>query len=184
MDVGDSRTMRWRLASAIALAALLALVLLVSACGGGSTGNGTTEPTASAPAATTPPADATEPGTSSTQTPRPAREAPPIKQETSDGEDGARNVRVPARFVVRVQRLEPRTIRVPPFLAVKVTVRSGDGEQHRFALNTPEPQQLDIYPDRGERASMLVAGLRPGRYRIRVDFAYAGALVVGGEPGP
>jgi len=180
MHLGDLRTTRRR-APASLLALLLALALLLSACGGGSTGNGTTEPTASAPEATTPPADATQPGTGTT--PAPALEKPPVADEPSDG-GGARNVRVPARFViVGPHRLEPRTITVPPFIAVQVSIRSGDGREHRFVLHAPEPQQIDVWPER-RTASMRVPGLRAGRYSIRVDFVPAGALVVGGDAGP
>jgi hypothetical protein len=176
MHPGDPRrSRRW---TALAIVLALALAGVVSGCGGGSTGNGTTAPTASAPDATAPPADATQPGTAPA-----AREEPPVTDELPSGGGGAQNARVPARFVVGYHHMRPRTITVPPMLAVQVSVRSDDGNQHRFVLETPEPRQLDVFPEQ-RAASMRVPGLRAGRYRIRVDYEPFGALVVGGEAGP
>ena len=174
----------------------LTLVLAVAAaagCGGGSTGNGTTAPTASAPDATAPPADATQPGTGPATTP-PATTTQPAptrtQPETGGGGEGerrgARNVRVPATFmVVAGSRLKPRTVTVPPFLAIRLTLRAGDGQAHRLVLQTPEGYAVDLGPERRE-ASVRIPGQRAGRYAIKLDYEPkpVATLVVGGELGP
>jgi hypothetical protein len=47
---------------------------------------------------------------------------------------------------------------------------------------TPTPHALAV-PARG-RASILIPGQRAGQYRIQIDGHTAGALLIGGEPGP
>ncbi|MGI8428529.1 MAG: hypothetical protein ACR2OB_04335 [Solirubrobacteraceae bacterium] len=49
-------------------------------------------------------------------------------------------------------------------------------------LRTPAIHTL-VVPARG-RASVLLAGLRSGRYELKVDGVVRGALVIGGQPGP
>jgi hypothetical protein len=168
------------------LAALIALLLAVSACGGGNTGPGTTSPTASAPEATTPPADATQPGTAPTTTAQAPTTTAPAQTEPAGGDDGGggeQQVRVPASFVVTQRgRLTPPTITVPPFLAVEISIRSDDGKPHRLVLQTPAPHTLQVAA--GERAAVRIAGLRAGRYVVALDGRPAGALVAGGEVGP
>ena len=79
-------------------------------------------------------------------------------------------------------KLVPPTVSAPAFLAVLVTVASGDGQQHRVLLKTPTPHSLSV-PAHGH-ASVLVPGLRAGQYPIDVDGTPRGALLIGGEPGP
>lgn len=161
------------------MAVLAALALTASACGGGNTGPGTEDqPTATAPEATTPPTDATQPGTAST-TPVP----PPAKTQTEPDDGGEQAVRVPATFTVTAGgRLRPPTITVPPFLAVEVSLASDDGRPHTLVLQTPTPHTLDVAA--GERAAVRIPGLRAGRYPVTLDGRRAGALVAGGEVGP
>jgi hypothetical protein len=90
---------------------------------------------------------------------------------------------VPATFkVVAGGRLEPPIVTAPAFLAVQLTVVSTDGKAHTAVLQTPAPHSLSI-PANG-RASVLVPGLRAGEYRLEIDGATRGGLVIGGEPGP
>lgn len=176
------------------LVVLVALVLALAAaggCGGGSTGNGTTEPTASAPEATAPPTDATQPGTGATTTPTGTTPAqtetlPSYRgQRGSTTESGGRNVRVPATFTVVGSRLEPRTITVPPFLAIQLTLRASDRQFHRLRLLTPEGRELDLGAEQ-RKVSLLIPGQRAGRYKLRLDYepTPVATLVVGGEVGP
>jgi len=173
-----------------ALAVLTALMLAASACGGGNTGAGTPEPTASAPDATAPPPDATQPGTTAV-TPTPTTPAPtqpePPENGGSDGGTagggGEQSVRVPASFVAMAGgRLTPPAITVPPFLAVEISVESGDGEAHQLVLRTPTPHTLRVAA--GKRAAVRIPGLRAGRYAVLLDGRRAGTLVAGGEVGP
>jgi hypothetical protein len=146
-------------------------------------------PTASAPEATAPPADATQPGTTAV-TPPPAERAEPDGRGGGSGggaappdASGEQAVRVPASFVVLPGgRLDPPEITVPPFLAVEVSVRADDGRPHRVEVRTPRPQTLDV--PAGGRAAVRIAGLRAGRYEVLLDGRPVGAIVAGGEVGP
>jgi hypothetical protein len=92
-------------------------------------------------------------------------------------------VRVPATFLIRPGgALAPPSVSAPAFLAVQVTVVSGDGRAHQVVVRTPTPQTLSV-PAHGH-ASVLVPGLRAGQYQIDVDGAARGLLSIGGEPGP
>jgi hypothetical protein len=163
------------------LPAVLTLALAAGACGGGNTG-GPVQPTASAPDATAPPTDATQPGTGPVTTP--TTTAPAHTQtQPGGGAGGEQSVRVPASFTVRPGgRLAPPTITVPPFLAVEISIRSQDGRSHRLVLRTTPPHALQVGP--GGRAAVRIAGLRAGRYPVALDGRRAGALVAGGEVGP
>jgi hypothetical protein len=90
---------------------------------------------------------------------------------------------VPATFkVLAGGRLRPPLVAAPAFLAVQVTVVSSDGKGHKALLMTPTPHSLSV-PANG-RASVLVPGLRAGEYRLEIDGATRGGLIIGGEPGP
>src|SRR5215207_7679821 len=98
----------------VRLPLLAALTLLAGGCGAEadrSTAPEDTNPVASTPAATSPPRDATQPGTGPV-TPPPATAPAPA---TEPGDGGEQAIRVPATFVVRDGRLDPRRITVPPF---------------------------------------------------------------------
>lgn len=96
---------------------------------------------------------------------------------------GATQVRLPAAFVIRPGgRLDPPSVTSPALLTVDLTVASGDRGSHRVVLRTPAIHTL-VVPARG-RASVLLAGLRSGRYELKVDGVVRGALVIGGQPGP
>jgi hypothetical protein len=175
----------------LAVVALLA-ALAAAGCGGGSTGTGPAgEPTASAPDATAPPPDATQPGTTAVTPPATTQTETQTAPTDTDGTGGAQaggdggeqQVRVPAAFLAGAGgRLTPRTITVPPFLAVELSLRSGDGRPHRLVLRTTPPHALRV--GAGGRAAVRIAGLRAGRYPVLLDGRRAGALVAGGEVGP
>ena len=67
----------------------------------------------------------------------------------------------------------------PAHIPVLLTVVSGDGRAHRAVLRKHEL----MVPAHG-RASVLLTGLKDGRYPLDIDGAPKGALVVGGAPGP
>jgi hypothetical protein len=91
-------------------------------------------------------------------------------------------VRVPATFTIRGGALSPQTVSSPAFLAIELSLASGDDAQHHVVVRTPASRSLTV-PARG-RAAILIGGLRAGRYPIYVDGAARGALIVGGDPGP
>jgi len=165
----------------VRLPLLAALTLLAGGCGAEadrSTAPEDTNPVASTPAATSPPRDATQPGTGPV-TPPPATAPAPA---TEPGDGGEQAIRVPATFVVRDGRLDPRRITVPPFLAVELSVRSDDGRAHRLVVRAPGTPTLSV--PAGGRAALRIAGLRPGGYPLELDGGGAGTLLVGGEAGP
>jgi hypothetical protein len=96
---------------------------------------------------------------------------------------GATNVRLPATFVLHPGGiLTPASISSPAFLALDVTVISADSRSHLVTLRTPVAHALKVAPR--VRVSLLIPGLKAGRYPIYVDGVQRGALVLGGEPGP
>lgn len=174
-------------------AVLLAAGAVVAGCGGsddGATSAATTTappritstgPVASTPDATQPPPQATEPlppeqGTPTTTTPPPTETAPP--GDAAEEEP----VRVPATFTAEGDALTPPRITVPPFLAVEVSVASGDGRAHVVVVGTPRSRRFEV--PAGARGAVMVPGLRAGEYPIELDGREAGTLVVGGEVGP
>jgi hypothetical protein len=96
---------------------------------------------------------------------------------------GSTDVRVPATFTIGSGlRLVPQTVSAPAFLAVRVTVTSGDGKAHQVIVRTPTLHTLSV--PAGGSASILISGQRAGQYPIEVDGTTRGALLIGGEPGP
>ncbi len=93
------------------------------------------------------------------------------------------HVRLPATFTIGAgASLRPASISSPADLAVELTLVCTDSVSHRVVLRTPTVHALTV-PARG-RSSVLIGGLRSGRYELLVDGARRGALLVGGEPGP
>jgi hypothetical protein len=84
--------------------------------------------------------------------------------------------------VIRGAAISPATVSAPAFLAIQLTVVSGDGARHAVVLHTPTPHSLSV--PAGGRASLLIPGQRAGHYVLAVDGTARGALLVGGEPGP
>lgn len=167
--------------------ALLGVVggLGLAGCGSsnsGGSGAGTTSPagstpTASIPLAPPPPTDATTP-TSKAKT----QTASPESQPGGAGDE--QPIRVPATFLAGRGQLEPRSVSVPAFLAVQVTIVSGDSQPHVYDIETPTAHRLTV--PAGGRAGVRIPGLKAGRYRIAplMGGGPGATLVVGGEPGP
>ena len=156
--------------------AAVVLSLVVAGCGGDdepppakeppargeTTGNG---PTASAPSATRPPPDAAPPGGTEHR-----RENPESQPGGAGDEEAARS---PAMFTGRGGKITPREVRVPPFLAVRVELRSADGR--RYAIR---------FGERGAVRSggtLDLPGLRP---QERVKGTGGVSIFADAEPGP
>jgi hypothetical protein len=89
-------------------------------------------------------------------------------------------VRLPATFkILPSGALSPPTVTAPARVPVLLTVVSGDGRAHRARVRAHEL----MVPPHG-RASVLLTGLKNGRYALDIDGAPKGALVVGVAPGP
>jgi hypothetical protein len=90
---------------------------------------------------------------------------------------------VPATFTVRATAVSPATVSAPAFLAVQLTVVSGDGKRHAVAVVLPDGRRLLNVPAHG-RASTLIPGLKAGEYAVDIDGKPRAVLLIGGEPGP
>lgn len=151
---------------------MLALALALAGCGGDDDSRSPPTQTTSDPLGRAPSAPA-PPGAPSTTAP-----SPPDEGEVPGGEQDAR---VPATLILRGGRFSPRTVSVPPFLAVALSVAATDGRAHTVVVATDPPRRLRV--PAGRRTTILVPGQPAGRYAITSGAARA-FLVVGGEPGP
>jgi len=122
------------------------------------------------------PSSATAP---SATTPQPSSAGTPAAPVQAHAE-------IPAIFsVLPSGSLSPSTVSVPARLAIDLTVVSHDGRRHTAVLRSAHGLTVHgLTVPAGGRASVLVAGLRPGRYALQLDGADRGALVVGVGPGP
>ena len=144
------------------------------------------------PASQNAPPPATSPTTqTTTQTTAPtATGTPPTAPETTTnpgapatGGTPPEDARIPATYtIVSGGSLNPPTITAPAHIPVQVTVVSGDGRSHEVVLRTEPPRALAVPAD--GRATVLIAGLRVGRYTLDVDSKPRGGLAIGGAPGP
>lgn len=78
--------------------------------------------------------------------------------------------------------LAPSTVTGPAFIAIELTMVSGDGKAHQVVVRTPTRHTLSVAP--GGKATTLIGGLKAGHWAIDVDGRTQGALITGGEPGP
>lgn len=153
---------------------LFPVFLLISGCGGSSHSSSSTAPSASTSASSTAAVSSSASSTTASAT---------SAHKPKHFATGSSNVRVPATFTVRSGgKLTPPQISLPAHLAVQVTVVSGDGHAHRVVVMTPSPRTLSV--SAGGRASVLIGGLKVGRYPIELDGTAAGLLVTGAQPGP
>lgn len=161
------------------VAAALGAGLALAGCGGGNGDSGTQS-------AAKPQGTATSGGRTTSERRRPPStrsQALPGSPETQPGGAGDEQpARVPASFTARAGRVRPRTVHVPPFIAVVVSLRSADGRA--YALRFPTAT-LRVGPRR-RTASIRLAGIRVGR---AVSGRPIGAgsrvrVVADAEPGP
>lgn len=92
-------------------------------------------------------------------------------------------MRVPATYLIKPgRRLAPPQISVPALLAVQVTLIDRDGHAHQVVLKTLHQHVLSV--PAGGHVSLLLPGMKAGRFPLELDGHAAGVLVIGGEPGP
>ncbi len=76
-------------------------------------------------------------------------------------------------------RLSPRVIRVPPFIAVRVELRSADGRRYRLSA---AGKTLRVRGRRSDAATF--DGLRPGRRLLMTGTGGRVVVEASAEPGP
>lgn len=152
--------------------------------GTGTTGTGTTGTgTSTTGTGTTPQATVTTP--ESSQPPPPgdghSPQGPPSSPESQQGGAGDE---VPASsqalLTGRNGRIMPRLVRVPPYIAVRVELRSADGERYRLTANgraVEAGRQLSS-------ASAVYDGLRPGDRLVLTGPSGRVVVEASAEPGP
>ncbi len=133
------------------------------------------------PPATSPTTQTTAP--TATGTPPTAPETTTNPGAPATGGTPPEDARIPATYTIMSGgTLNPPTITAPAHIPVQVTVVSGDGRSHEVVLRTEPPRALAV-PAHGH-ATVLIAGLRVGRYTLDVDGKPRGGLAIGGAPGP
>ena len=120
------------------------------------------------------------PTATSSATPAPTATEQPGPEEKEGGAGDEQEARVPVRFTVRDDGIEPSVVGVPGFLALELIVANATSRPVVARLEDAEP--FTAAP--GQTARVRIEGRRPGRYPI--DFGAAGRalLVTGVEPGP
>jgi hypothetical protein len=156
-----------------------AALVALAGCGGGGGNTATTSPSASAPAAAV-----TTPTAPTRTTPTPSNPAPtstsPEQQPGGAGDETP--IATQAEFKGKGGDIAPATIRVPPFIAVKVVLHSADGGSYGIQVAHHDLSVDSANPTTGVRLSGLRAG---DRYTVQVTGAPETlAIVANAEPGP
>lgn len=90
---------------------------------------------------------------------------------------------MPATYVIHAdEKVVPPVISVPAFLAIQLTVVSGDGKEHRAQLRAPHAPGFVV--PAGGSGHQRIGGLRAGQYALLIDGKPRASLMTGGEPGP
>jgi hypothetical protein len=104
-------------------------------------------------------------------------------EDQQGGAGDEQPARVPAELTGRGGRISPSRVRVPPYIAVLVQLRSADGRAYRIDVGRARALAVD---GRERTASATVPGLRPGKRLLIHGRNGAGNVVVepSAEPGP
>jgi hypothetical protein len=164
-------------------AALLGLCLALAACGDDEepADTGGTAPE-TAPATERAPATETERTEAETETEAEGPEDEPSPEDQPGGAGDEEEIRTEARLVGRGGRVIPDDVRVPPFIGVRVHIRSADNAEYGFSCAGRRVQvDADI-----ETASTTLPGRRAG---AEVPCRALGdhndvRIVFSAEPGP
>lgn len=93
------------------------------------------------------------------------------------------NVRLPAKFTIGAgDTLDPPVIAAPKHTDVALTVVSGDGKIHAFALLIAPEYRTTVRPSSPVR--VLLKGIPDGTYAVEIDHIRRGSLIIGAAPGP
>jgi len=112
-----------------------------------------------------------------------AREPGESPEDQPGGAGDEEPARSPAQLTGRAGRITPRVVRVPPFIAIRVELRSADGRTYQLRLGG-----RTLRADRDVAAATTdVAGLRPGRRLVARPLGRGANTVIieaSAEPGP
>jgi hypothetical protein len=161
-----------------------AALLALAGCGGGSksASTGTTAAATPPPPSTNQLTQTVTPPTTPTQT----ATTPPKTQTTtspaSNSGGGQTPIYTQVLFTGSGGDITPATVRVPPYIAVRVELKSGDGGSYGVTVNH-HTLRVDSST---ETATVQLSGLRPGaRYAVEVSGAPERlSVVANAEPGP
>jgi hypothetical protein len=155
-------------------------LLALTGCGGGTSSTGSVEPTKTLSATVTLSGQTT---LTQTGTSKPAPTQTSTSPEDQPGGAGDETpISTQALFTGKGGDIAPATVRVPPFIAVKVVLRSADGGSYAIEVARHE-LKVD---GSNTSASVQLSGLRAGkRYKVEVSGAPETlAIVANAEPGP
>lgn len=170
-----------------ARATLVAGLLLLAGCGGGSDddssgdGTGPDRPdTATATAPVGPPEEiVTVPETEPPATVTAPAPAPTSPEEAPGGAGDEEGIQVPARFVLQGGKLTPASVQVPAFLGIAVTVDNRDGAAHNLEVGD-RGAQLPA----GRTTSLSVPGRAATELPVLIDGNQAAVLRITAEAVP
>jgi hypothetical protein len=156
-------------------------LLALTGCGGG--GGGGTETAAVSTPPPTPSATVTAPAPAATAPVATATTPTQTSPEDQPGGAGDEDpISTQALFTGKGGDITPPTVRVPPFISVKVVLHSADGAEYEI-----EVAHHELKVDSGSpTARVQLSGLRAGkRYLVNVSGAPETlAIVANAEPGP
>ncbi|MGI9183387.1 MAG: hypothetical protein ACR2GZ_00260 [Solirubrobacteraceae bacterium] len=163
--------------------AAVALTLALAGCGGSSASSSSSATvTRQATATATVTTSARSTSATSARTSAPGRTRASSRTTTTTTTTNAAPS-LPAQFVIQAGgRLRPSLVAAPGHTEIQLTVRSRDGQAHRFVLDIPGPRVLKTAP--GVAVGLRLVGLPNGTYPIEVDGVPRGKLIVGATPGP
>ena len=155
-------------------------VLLVAAALAGCGDDETSSAPSPTPEATAVETPTPTPTATATATPTPTATEQPAPEEQEGGAGDEAETRVPARFTVGPDGIDPPQVSVPAFLAIELIVDNRLDRPVVVRLEGAEP--LTVGP--GEEAEARVDGRRKGRYVVNFLGVGQALLVTGAEPGP
>ena len=155
-------------------------VLLVAAALAGCGDDATVSAPSPTPEATAVVTETPTPTPTATETPSPTATEQPAPEEQEGGAGDEEAARVPARFTVGPDGIDPPQVSVPAFLAIELIVDNRLERPLVVRLEGAEP--LTVAP--GSEGRALLEGRRKGRYVVNFLSVGQALLVTGAEPGP
>jgi hypothetical protein len=189
--VRPSSRRSWR---ALAGAALAALALVAAGCGDDDDEGAATTETQSPTVADTGPAEtSTEVEGTESEAEAPETEAGPAPtetetepQESPEDQPGGAGDEEPARslalFTARDRRITPRVVRVPPYISIRVELRSTDAGDYGLTF---DGETIEVSAGLGS-VSTTIDGLRPGEAVVGTPTGLGNRVRIEAtaEPGP